>query len=168
MIKRRSTILSILAILSVLWPLAAVAADQPFQRFIPLLVDLSGWNGKKPEGMSMVMSNAAMTTANRDYERGEAQLHATVVVGQGAEVTLAPIQAGVSIQTSEGHVISSTMRGMQVLKTYDKQQKSGSFIVSLGKDALFSLTYEGITEDDALALAEKFDWKTLQATAQTK
>ena len=60
-------------ILFTLSPFSTVRADQPFQRFLPLLVDLSGWQGKKPDGMSMHMSGAGMTTATRDYERGSAQ-----------------------------------------------------------------------------------------------
>jgi hypothetical protein len=40
--------------------------------------------------------------------------------------------------------------------------------VGLGKDAVFSFAYKGITEDEALALAEKFDWKAIQAATQKK
>lgn len=49
-------------------------ADQAFQRFLPVLVDLGGWQGKKPDGMSMTMGNTCMTIATRDYRRGAAQL----------------------------------------------------------------------------------------------
>lgn len=154
--------------LSALWPLSTARADQPFQRFVPLLIDLNGWQGKKPEGMSMQMSDTNMTTATRDYERGPAQVHASVIVGQGATGVVPPMQGGMNLQTSEGHVISATMHGMPVLKNYNIPEKSGSLIVSLTKDALFSVTFEGITEDEALALAEKFDWKALQVAAQTK
>jgi hypothetical protein len=52
---RRAIFLGLLA-LSVLWPLSSVRADQAFQRFLPLLVDLDGWQGKKPDGMSMEMA----------------------------------------------------------------------------------------------------------------
>ena len=41
-------------------------------------------------------------------------------------------------------------------------------MVALGKDAMFSFAYEGLTEGEALPLAEKFDWKALQAAAQAK
>jgi hypothetical protein len=41
-------------------------------------------------------------------------------------------------------------------------------MVALGKNALFSLSYSGITEDEALALAEKFDLKAIQAATQVK
>jgi hypothetical protein len=38
--------------------------------------------------------------------------------------------------------------------------------VALDKDAMFSLSYNGMTEDEALALAEKFDWKAIQAATK--
>lgn len=154
--------------LSVLWPLSTVRADQPFQRLLPLLIDLNGWKGNKPEGMSMQMSDTSMTTATRGYERGSAQVDASVLVGQSAVGALPQAQSGMNIQTSEGHMISTTMHGMPVLKNYNIPDKSGTFIVSLNKDAVFSLGFKGITEDEALALAEKFDWKAIQAAAQIK
>src|SRR5271166_961293 len=157
MIKSRQAMLSLLTLLSVLWPLSSAYADQPFQRFLPLFVDLDGWQGKKPDGMSMEMSNASMTTATRDYQRGPAQAHALVMMGQAAAGALGPIQSGMNLQTSDGHMITSTMHGMSVLKNYNTPQKSGALMVALGKEAVFTFSYSGITEDEALALAEKFD-----------
>lgn len=168
MFKLRHAISAAFLILFMHWPHSAVLADQPFQRFLPLLVDLAGWQGKKPEGMSMQMSDASMTTATRDYERGTAQVHASVVVGQAAEGALAPIQTGVNVQTTEGHMITATIRGMPVLKTFNTKDKSGALMVALSKDAVFSIAYEGVTEDEALQLAEKFNWNALQAAAQIK
>jgi hypothetical protein len=164
---RRATCLALVAV-SILWPLSSVRAELAFQRLLPLLVDLNGWQGKKPDGMSMEMPNNRMTTATRDYRRGVAQLHAGVVTGQAATGALAALQAGMNVQTTDGHMISSTMQGLPVMKTFNTQQKSGLIMVALGKDALFSLSYNGIAEDEAMALAEKFDWKAIQAAAQVK
>ena len=166
MLKPLRAISAVFLILCMLWSHSAVCADQPFQRFLPLLVDLSGWQGKKPDGMSMQMSDASMTTATRDYERGPAQVHASVVIGQAAEGALAPIQTGMKIQTPEGHMITDTMRGMPVMRTFNTKDKSGALIVALGKNAMFSLAYEGVSEEEALQLADKFDWKALQAAAK--
>ncbi len=155
-------------ILFLLLPHFAMSADQPFQRLLPLLVDLAGWQGKKPDGMSMQMSDTSMTTATRDYERGTAQVHASVVIGQAAEGALAPIQTGMKMQTPEGHMITDTMRGMPVMRTFNAKDKSGALIVGLANNAMFSLAYEGLSEEEALQLADKFDWKALQAAAQAK
>ena len=151
-----------------LWPHAALRADQPFQRFLPLLVDLDGWTGKKADGVSMEMGAMSMTTANRDYTKGSSELHASVVVGQGAVAALAPLQSAMNIQTSDGHMVTAQMHGMNVLKGYNNKDKSGSLIVGVSKDAMFNVSYKNMTEDEALALAEKFDWKAIQTTAQTK
>jgi hypothetical protein len=168
MTKLNHAILSLLVSLSMVWPLSYARADQAFQRFLPLLVDLDGWQGRKPDGMSMQMSDTSMTSATRDYQRGPAQVHATVMIGQAAEGALAPIQTGMNLQTTEGHMVTGTMHGMPVLKTFNTKDKSGMLMVALGKDAMFSVAYNGVTEDEAVALAEKFDWKAIQTAAQAK
>lgn len=169
MIKRLPVIFSILLMFLILSPLSSARAEQAFQRFLPLLIDLDGWQGKKPDGMSMEMPNASITTATRDYQHGSAQVHASVMVGQSAAGALAPIQSGMNLTTAEGHMITATMHGMQVLKNFTTKSKSGALIVALGKDAIFNLAYEGLSEEEAVALAEKFDWKAIQAAAaQTK
>src|ERR1700678_3043873 len=103
MINPRRAIYSALVAVSILWPLSSVRGEQAFQRFLPLLIDLNGWQGKKPDGMSMEMPNNSMPTATRDYQRGAAQLHAGIVTGQAAAGALAPIQTGMNVQTADGH-----------------------------------------------------------------
>jgi hypothetical protein len=173
MIARRGTICFscfLAATLFAAWllPLPPAHAEQAFLRFTPLLVDLGGWDGKKPEGMSMEMPNNSMTTATRDYRRGSAQLHVAVIVGQAAAGALAPTRTGMNIETSDGHVITSTINGLPVTKTYNIKQKSGAILIALGASALLSVSYDGLTEDEALQLAQKFDWKAIQAAAQAK
>jgi len=143
-------------------------ADQAYQRFIPLLIELDGWQAKKPDGMTMEMPNNSMTTATRDYQRGPAQAHAGVVIGEAAAAAMAPIQAGMKVETPDGHMITTTMHGLPVIKSYTAAQKNGALIVALGKEAVFTFSYTGIPEDEAMALAEKFDWKAIQAAAQAK
>jgi hypothetical protein len=168
MINRRVAYLALVALGGAWLSSTPARADQAFQRFLPLLVDLGGWQGKKPDGMSMAMGNTSMTTATRDYQRGPAQLHASVLIGQAAAGALASTRTGMNIETTEGHVVSSTINGLPVTKTYNNQQKSGAILIALGDNALFSVSYAGIGEDEALPLAQKFDWKAIQAAAQQK
>ena len=58
-------------------------------------------------------------------------------------------------------MISSTMQGLPVVKSFNAPQKSGSIIVALDKDAIFGLSYNGIAEDEALTLPEKFDLRAI-------
>jgi hypothetical protein len=146
----------------------AANADPAFKRFLPLLIDLDGWTGKKPDGVSMDMPNASMTTATRDYHRASAQLHASVMIGAAAAGALAGALSGMNVETSEGHMLTATIGGMKTTKTYSNKDKSGAILVALGQTALFSVSYNGLTEDEALPLAQKFDWKAIQAAADQK
>jgi hypothetical protein len=168
MIKPRQAIFSLVLTLSMVWPLAHAFADQAFQKLLPLLVDLDGWQGKKADGMSMEMTNVSMTTATRDYQKGSAQAHASVTIGQAAVGALAPLTSGMNIQTTEGHMMTSSVHGMPVLKSFNSKDKSGALIVQLAKDAMFTFSYNGLTEDEAMPLAEKFDWKAIQTAVGTK
>jgi hypothetical protein len=65
---------------------SAADADQAFQRFLPFLVDLDGWQGKKPEGFSMETSGTNM-------------------------ITLAATKTGMNLETSEMRMNTSTIDG---------------------------------------------------------
>lgn len=168
MVKLRSIIVALLLVLPVLWAVSSARAEPAFQRLTPLLTDLDGWQGKKADGMSMDMPNGSMTTATREYQKGSAKANVSIVVGQTAVGALAPMVTGMNINTSEGHMLTDTIGGMKVLKTYTTAQKSGALVVALDKDAMFSFSYSGLPEDEAVALAQKFDWKAIAAAAKSK
>jgi hypothetical protein len=170
MIHRRGVVCFGLAALAAAWLFLPpeASADPAFKRLLPLLIDLDGWTGKKPDGMSMDMANASMTTATREYQRGGAQLHAAVVIGPAAAGALGATLSGMSVETSDGHILTATINGLKATKTYNSTQKSGAIMVALGETALFSVSYNGLTEDEALPLAQKFDWKAIQAAVGQK
>jgi hypothetical protein len=165
--RRNAVVFAALAFVLLSRPIPAFA-DQAFQRFLPLFVDLDGWQGKKPDGMSMETGTTSMTSAQRDYARGSVQLHAVVIVGAAAAGAMAPMQAGMTYESTEGHMITGTQDGFKIMKTYNTAQKSGAIMVALSPTALLTVSYNGMTEDEALGLAKKFDWKAFQTMAQQK
>lgn len=138
-------------------------AQQGFARFTSLLVDLPGWKGNKPDGMAMELAGSSMVTATRTYERGGAKVTASVLTGAPAQAALAATNSGFKLETAEMHMTTSTIEGLQVTKTYTNSSKSGAILVALGSNAVFALTYTGLPEDEAMGLAQKFDWKGIQA-----
>ena len=138
-------------------------AEGGYQRFVPLLVELSGWEGSKPEGMTMEVSGASMVTATRNYQRGEAHVDAQMVTGPAAQVALAATSTDMKIESGEGRMSSDTIDGFRVMRTYTFSDKSGGIVIALGERALFSLTFSGIDDVEALAIAKRFDWKAMQA-----
>jgi hypothetical protein len=159
-----------LAALPAAWLLRASGAfaDQAFERFLPFLVDLDGWQGKKPQGFAMEMTGSNLITASRDYERGPARLQAQVMTGAAAQGALAPTRTAMNIETSDGRMNTSTIDGVQVTRSFNIKEQSGAILVALGTSALLSVTFRGIGDDDALALAKKFNWKALQAAIAQK
>src|SRR3569833_2677947 len=141
MFKLRYSVICLVLGFSILLPQTSYA-DQAFQRFLPLLVDLDGWTGKKADGMSMDMANMSMTTATRDYTKGSAEVHASVMVGQAAVGALAPLQNTKNNQTSDNQKNTTTKHNKNNQKRNNNKDKSGSLIVGLSKDAMFSLSYK--------------------------
>ncbi len=167
MLDRRHAIRLVLAAaaLSAGWllPPAAALAQQSFQRFIPFLVDLPGWTGKKPDGLAMEIPGSSMITATREYENGAARLSAAIITGPAAQGALAVTKSGIKVETSDGRMGTSTIDGLQVSRAYTISNKSGAILVALSDSAMFSLSFNGVAEDEALALARKFNWKAIQA-----
>jgi hypothetical protein len=167
-ISRRHFVSLALATLPAAWllRLSPAYAQQAFRRFFPFLVDLDGWEGHTPDGMSMEMGNSSMLTATREYRRGPARVNVGVVMGPAAVGALAAGAAGMNIETTEGHMITSTIDGFTVIRTYNIKEKSGAVMVKLAPTAMFSFSYNGLTEDEAMPLSKKFDWKGIQAATQ--
>jgi hypothetical protein len=170
MINRRHAILVALTALPAAWllPSSLARADQAFQRFLPFLVDLEGWQGKKPEGFSMETSGTNMITATREYQRGPAHLQVQVMTGAAAQGALAATRTGMNFESSEGRMNTSTIDGLQVTRSFNIKDQSGAILVALGTSGLFSVSFRGLGDGDALTLAKKFDWKAMQAAAQAK
>lgn len=167
-INRRHAVRFALAALPAAWLLrpSPAPAQQAFRRFFPFLIDLDGWQGRAPDGMSMEMGDNSMLTATREYQRGTARVHAAVVMGPAAMGALAAGKTGMNVDTVEGHLITSTIDGFTAIRTFNIKNKSGAIMIALGPSAMFSLSYNGLTEDEALPLAKKFDWKGIQAKLQ--
>jgi hypothetical protein len=140
-----------------------LACAQSFQRFFPLLVELQGWKGGKPDGASVEIPGNSMITAGREYRRDDARLNAQIILGPAAQGALAATQTGVKIETGDARMSTATIDGFPVTRTFNIPDKSGAVLVALGTSAVFTVSFNGIDDDEALTLAGKFDWKAMQA-----
>jgi hypothetical protein len=109
------------------------------------------------------MPGNSVVTATRDYERGEAHLNAQIIIGPTAQGALAATNPGVKIETDDARMSTSTIDGLQVTRTFTVSDKSGAILVALATSALFTLSFDGVAEDEALMLVRKFNWKAIQA-----
>ena len=164
MIDRRRTLrLALAALPAALLASPPARAEQAFERFFPFLIDLPGWTGDKPDGMAMQLGGLDIMTATRKYTRDGAHIEVGILTGPAAQAGLAMLKSGMKFETSEGHVVTETVDGVKMARTYTAKDKSGAILIGVADSALFNFAYTGITEDEARGLAKRFDWKGIAA-----
>jgi hypothetical protein len=142
---------------AVAWP-RAIRAQQDYRRFIPFLIDLPGWTGPQPTGTDQERKGGRVITASRGYIRDGASFNAFFISG-----TAVPddTNAGVNVTVGGTHKSTSIIDGFQVVK-----ESTPVFVliaITLSPNAMFNLIFNGVSEDEAMAIARKFDWKGIAA-----
>lgn len=134
----------------------------------PLLVDIEGWDAEEAEGTSVNMGAITLTTMMRSYSKDEAELDVSVIIGSNAMIQgqgMIP-----TIETDSGKVSNTEIDGFSVIQSYDKDDNSGSIIISLAKNdkagAMLIAGFEGMNPEQALELAKKYDWEKLKVEAE--
>ncbi len=151
---------------------AALVFAGSFRDLYPFLIDLPGWNGGKPGGSSTKVPfvGATVVEAHREYTKGDAWVKVTIGKGKGIMMAWTPFATNVEYEDEHGWAKVQTINGFQVGIQYDKESKGGSVVVNLtvGQQSvgLLELEYSGITADEALKLARKFDWKKIASVLQ--
>ena len=148
-----------------------VYADS-YQALYPYLVDLPGWEGKEPKGMKMDMPGMKMINATREYRQGDKEINAMVIIGNQAMAGAAAPQGMMNMETDEAKIAMTTIQGFSVHTVYNKKEHSGAVTVILmpgqaGGGAIFTFSFEGLSETDAMNLAQTFDWKAIQTKVQS-
>ncbi|MBW1644913.1 MAG: hypothetical protein JRJ56_01115 [Deltaproteobacteria bacterium] len=140
------------------------AGAQGHTSLTPLLIKLDGWQAEEPEGMTMNTGGINMVTATRKYVQGQKELDAMLMVGN--QPMAMGQQEQMSVDTAHGRMRIRQINGFQVHTTLDKRDNSGGVMVVLGKKegsgAMFILTFKGISDEEALKIAKKFDWQAMR------
>lgn len=146
-----------------------VATAQPsLTALAALLVDLPGWQAEKPDTMTANQGGITVSYAARQYEQGEKQIM-TMLGRSGLEQQI-PMAAGnrqdnFSMDANGVSTRIRTLRGFRVTTVYEEAAKEGMVLVYLGNTATtFVLQFDGITLDEALTQAQRFDWTAMQRT----
>ena len=143
----------------------ATAHAGDHQALTPLLIDLQGWEAENPEGMSMDMGAMKITNATRIYTKGDNSITAMVMIGNHA-MAQGQMQE-MNAETTDARMSISEIAGFRVHTGYDKNENAGSVIVFLSQgqteSALFMVSYQGLSEKEAMDLARNFDWKKMKA-----
>jgi hypothetical protein len=136
---------------------------EEYERFFPFLVELEGWSGDAPHGLDLEVPGASFLSAAREYRRDVARLNVSVVTGPTAQGVTAATAANVDVEAGDTRMRTATIAGLPVARSFTAHDRTGVIMVALGPTAMFSVVFDGVGEDEALALAQRFDWKAIQA-----
>jgi len=139
---------------------------------LPLLVELPGWEGNEAEGFDMSASGARAVMASRSYESGDKSLDVTILFGIQAQTAWNPgYKEGFKVENPGGVMEVRRINGFLAYYTFDNSDTSAGVVVLLhegpqGSDTggVLVLSFEGVPLDDALKIAQRFDWKKMKAT----
>lgn len=152
----------------------APASAARYETFSPLLVDLEGWEGGSVQGMDMASSGMTMVSATREYTRDGQQVVANLTIsGEGValEPEAQPLAQEGKFETPDSLVHTTTVDKFMVTLSHSKQDNTGGVVVPLATyrggtgGATFTLSYDGIGAEEALSLAQQFDWQAMRETA---
>ena len=142
---------------------------EPSDELKTLLVDLKGWNTEQAEGSSVNMVGMKMINAIRNYSKEDKSLDVTILVG--SSVMIQGQAQDMDVETSEAQVITSEIDGFNVIQAFNKNENNGYIIITLKKGltegSLLMINFAGITTDEALEIAKKYNWKEMKTITST-
>ncbi len=139
-----------------------------YEKFFPLLKDVSGWKAQKPDGTEINMGGNFMMSASRQYSKGDKSVTVSMLVGsqvypykQMAELSK------MSITTSDGeHVEVKSINSYRTL--IEKNQDGSTVVVFFNSDNMKNagaLLFSGdnVSLNDLLSFSKNFDWKKFES-----
>jgi hypothetical protein len=144
--------------------------SQSYESLTPLLIDLGGWSAESPEGMDLNYGGTKAITATREYSQRDKSISAAIMVGQQMQGTWNPVyQEGFRMESSEGSMAVERIRGFLVFHSFDKTESEGAIVILLQEaspdgsgGAVFLFGFDGLSKDEAMKLAQKFDWDAMK------
>jgi hypothetical protein len=153
--------------LAIVW--RAASAGPVSQALFPLLVNLAGWEAGEPEGEELALSGGTISAATRSYARGGKEITANIVVGGFAEAArslalpASAVKERYSTLNGEQELVVRNVDGFRVQMAADRSAGTGTVVVVLSDSAVFGLAFDGLSPDEALVLARRFDWQAMRA-----
>ena len=140
------------------------ASAQDYHQLIPLLIDLKGWNAEPAEGMNMDMGSYKMINVVRSYSRNSGELEAMIMIGNQA-MPQGPMET-MHAESDDSVMNMRQIDGFNVYTVHDKKENSGNVTVFLTRKetqgAMFAISYQGISESEAMDLAKQFNWNKMK------
>jgi hypothetical protein len=144
-----------------------------FDALLPLMVDLPGWEAEAADGADASASGMHAVTVYRSYQSDDRTFDVNVLIGTQASSTWMPAyKEGYKAETPEGIVEVKKINGFLVFSAFENEGGSGGIVVlqldaasSSDTGAVLSISFEGLAREEALKLAQRFNWAKMKEQA---
>jgi hypothetical protein len=152
----------------------AVLFAAAYDALVPLLVDIAGWKADAADAIDLSQAGMKGVTVAREYKSGGKGLTAAVMVGTQAGVTWMPdYKEGFKGKSDEGTMEVKRINGFLVYQVYDTSDSTAGLVVLLiaatadkpDSGAVLVFSFDDMTLDEGLKLAQKFDWQKIKDAA---
>jgi hypothetical protein len=150
------------------WP-RAVWAQEGYQRFISFLIDLPGWTGAAPTGTEKEINGGRVISAHRNYIRGNAFFNVVIISGAGLQAGSGGMalffskRANGNAPATNARRVIKSINGFEVTTLLMPDYNFVGITITLGQRATFALMSNNIPDDEAMAIAQEFDWSGIKA-----
>jgi hypothetical protein len=151
------------------------AAEEPqlvevvdFSKLLPLLPDApADWTADKAEGSTDDIGGTKITSAHRDYKKGEADTAPTTsisILDSAANpdyVASTTAAWNMSTSTPEGYTKTLTIEGMPGFETFENEGKHGTLWLMVAKRYVLTIETQGQEAKDLQEWLKRVDVKKL-------
>jgi hypothetical protein len=141
-----------------------------FSKLLPLLPEApSGWTADKPEGSTDDAGGSALTTAHRDYKKGDADnapITSISILDSAANPDYVATTTAAwkeSSSTPEGYAKPVAIDGNPGFETYENDKKHGTLWVMVAKRYLVQIESQGQDAKELQEWIKRVDLKKLAA-----
>ncbi|RLC51985.1 MAG: hypothetical protein DRI23_03880 [Candidatus Cloacimonadota bacterium] len=132
------------------------------------MIDVSGWEAGEIEDASVNMAGLKFTSVNRFYEKDDMEFSVSFIAG--SNTMLQGYQMDVTIETDEVSIESFELNGFRIVKSYDKMEKTGAYMIDLASSdmsgSMLLMSFTNIDTDSALEILQEFNWEKLRKIAK--
>ena len=142
----------------------SLAFAQDYKPLAALLTDLPGWQAEPADGSALAAQGMRIVQAERVYRQKGKRTSVQLMLGPRGMAGNADIV--MDFETEDLRTKASKVDGFDVMTTYTKPAKEGVVTVGLVRqpknDGVLLMEFSGLSDEEALALAKKFDWSAMR------
>lgn len=134
-----------------------------FSKLTPFLGDVAGWEGEKAQGQTVDAAGFKLTTAERNYRKGEATVKMHIMDYSESAPMLQAITAtwAFTSETAEGYQKAVTIDGAKGMEQFENAGSKGSVILLVAGRYLLQVETHGVPSNELSAWVKRIDLKKL-------